>query len=58
MRSSVVIIPTWTTASAAQEGAVLSWTCEPIQIHSTGTPRPTTAPSRINPMRPMVADNP
>ncbi len=56
--SSVAIIPTWTTASAVHEGAVLSCTCEPTQIHSTGTPSPTTAPTASNPSRPAVADNP
>ena len=37
---------------------MLAWNCEPTQIQSSGTPRPTPAPSAIMPIRDAVLDNP
>ena len=37
---------------------MLPWNIEPTQIHSSGTPRPTTPPRTTTPIRAMVFDNP
>ena len=37
---------------------MLAWNCEPTQIQSSGTPRPTPAPSATTPILVAVLDNP